>query len=156
MWPTIALEEFLADPQKALKKIAASSDIYFITENGKPILDIRPHSAEPPERTSSSKTLTNGVIVAEERSAGYDSAHWKPSRYTTISLAEFKQFAPGIYRQAKELGGTLLIMEDKRVRMELRYHDLAPLPSSDTRKNSVVYQGDIVSPIEPDGYGPFK
>ncbi|MET0267293.1 MAG: hypothetical protein ABW202_16975 [Duganella sp.] len=156
MWPTISLEEFLANPQLAVRKIASSSEVYLITENGKPILDIRPHNAEPPKITASSATLPHGAAISGYNGAGHDSTYWKPSRYTTISLAEFKQFAPAIYRQAKELGGTLLVMEDQRVRMELKYHDLAPLPSSDERKNSVAYQGDIVSPIEPDGYEPFK
>lgn len=49
MWPTISLEEFLANPQLAVRKIASSSEVYLITENGKPILDIRPYRSVPNE-----------------------------------------------------------------------------------------------------------
>lgn len=70
MWPTIALEEFLADPQKALKKIAASSDIYFITENGKPILDIRSFRSVPNEKMRGS-VLAEGDIVSPIEADGY-------------------------------------------------------------------------------------
>ncbi|WP_056158719.1 hypothetical protein [Duganella sp. Leaf126] len=81
---------------------------------------------------------------------------WKTTKYATMSLDEFDRLAPELHRRAKEHGGTLLVIEGRRVRMELKYHDLGPVPASDTLKSSVVYEGDIVSPIEADGYAPFK
>lgn len=81
---------------------------------------------------------------------------WKASSYETMSIEEFDRLAPELHRRVMENGGTLLIIEGRRVRMELKYHDLGPVQRSDALKGSVVYEGDIVSPIEADGYAPFK
>ena len=41
MWPTISLEEFLKNPLVAIREITASEKVFILTDNGKPILDIR-------------------------------------------------------------------------------------------------------------------
>lgn len=81
---------------------------------------------------------------------------WRESRYSTISIEEFDELAPEIHRLASKNGGTLLIVDGGRVRMELIYHDLDPVPAEDAFRGSVLYEGDVVSPIEADGYEPFK
>lgn len=59
-------------PAEGAKKIAASSDIYFITENGKPILDIRPFRSVPNEKMRGS-VLAEGDIVSPIEADGYAS-----------------------------------------------------------------------------------
>ena len=85
MWPTIALEEFLADPQKVLNKIAASSDIYFITENGKPIPDIRPFRSVPNEKMRGS-VLAEGDIVSPIEADGSMRPSDDTARYSRVDL----------------------------------------------------------------------
>jgi len=80
---------------------------------------------------------------------------WNTSSYDTMSLDEFDRLAPELHRRAKENGGTLLIIEGRRVRMELKYHDLGPVPDNEALKGSVLYEGDIVAPVEADGYAPL-
>ena len=75
---------------------------------------------------------------------------------TTISLAEFKQKAPEIYRRLIESGGPLFIEEDGRAIMEIRRFRLGPNISHSAGREAVVNEEDIVFPIEPDGYEPFK
>lgn len=62
MWPTISLEEFLANPQMALRKIASSSEVYLITENVKPILDVRPYRSVPDETLRGSVQAETDIL----------------------------------------------------------------------------------------------
>ncbi|TFW23418.1 type II toxin-antitoxin system Phd/YefM family antitoxin [Duganella callida] len=63
MWPTISLDEFLANPLAAIREIAASQQIFLITENGKPILDVRPYRSGPDEKLRGS-VIWSGDIVS--------------------------------------------------------------------------------------------
>lgn len=74
---------------------------------------------------------------------------------TAISLSEFKAKAPEIYRQLIESGGPLYIEKDGRAIMEIRKFQLGPKISHDPLRGMILNEGDIVSPIEADGYEPF-
>jgi hypothetical protein len=63
MWPTISLEKFLANPLAAIREIAASEKIFILTENGEPILDVRPYRSGPDEKLRGS-VLYSGDIVS--------------------------------------------------------------------------------------------
>ncbi|MRW93394.1 hypothetical protein GJ699_25725 [Duganella sp. FT80W] len=66
MWPTMSLEEFLANPLAAIREIAASEKIYFITENGEPILDVRPWRSGPDEKLRGSVLYCGDVVTPAE------------------------------------------------------------------------------------------
>ncbi|NVD74116.1 hypothetical protein D0T25_16770 [Duganella sp. BJB488] len=71
MWPTIPLEKFLENPLAVIREIAASEKIFFITENGKPILDVRPYRSVPIEKLRGS-VIYSGDIVSALEPAGYE------------------------------------------------------------------------------------
>lgn len=75
---------------------------------------------------------------------------------TTISLSDFKKQAPEIYRQLIESDGPLYIEKDGRAVLEIRKFQQGPKISHDPLRGMVLNQDDILSPIEPDGYEPFK
>jgi hypothetical protein len=74
---------------------------------------------------------------------------------TTISLSEFKEKAPDIYRRLIESGGPLYVEKDGRAVMEIRKFQEGPKISHDPLQAAVLNEDDIVFPIEPDGYEPF-
>lgn len=62
MWPTIPLEEFLANPLATIREIASSEKIFFITENGEPILDVRPYRKAPIEKLRGSVIYAGDIV----------------------------------------------------------------------------------------------
>ena len=62
MWPTISLEDFLANPLAAIREMAAAERVVLITENGKPILDIRPYRTGPDEKLRGSVTYCGDIV----------------------------------------------------------------------------------------------
>lgn len=66
MPPTITLEEFLAAPQQMLRKIAASNAVVFITDQGQPILDVRPFRRVPDETLRGSVLSQDDVLTPIE------------------------------------------------------------------------------------------
>ena len=62
MWPTISLEEFLNNPLAALREIAASEKVFILTENGQPILDIRPWRSCPDEKLRGSVIYCGDIV----------------------------------------------------------------------------------------------
>jgi hypothetical protein len=66
MWPTISLEEFLANPLAAIREIAASEKVFIITEKGKPILDVRPWRAGTIEELRGSVLYCGDVVTPVE------------------------------------------------------------------------------------------
>jgi len=75
----------------------------------------------------------------------------------TISLSEFEEQAPDIYRRLIESGGPLYVEKNGRAVMEIRKFQQGPMITHDPLRGAVLNDdGDIISPIEPDGYEPFK
>ncbi|MYN26581.1 hypothetical protein [Duganella levis] len=66
MWPTISLEEFLKNPLAAIREIAASEKVFILTENGEPILDIRPYRTGPDERLRGSVRYYGDIVAPVE------------------------------------------------------------------------------------------
>ncbi|MTV38855.1 hypothetical protein [Duganella radicis] len=66
MWPTMTLEAFLANPLAAIREIASSKKVYFITENGEPILDVRPWRSVPIEKLRGSVIYCGDVVTPVE------------------------------------------------------------------------------------------
>jgi hypothetical protein len=75
---------------------------------------------------------------------------------TSISLSEFKAKAPEIYERLLESDGPLYVEKDGRAIMEIRKFQHGPTISHHPEQGLVLNEGDIVFPIEPDGYEPFK
>ncbi|MYM91355.1 hypothetical protein [Duganella vulcania] len=73
-----------------------------------------------------------------------------------ISLSEFREQAPAIYRRLIESGGPLYVEMDGRAVMEIRKFQQGPTITHDPVRGVVLNDGDIVSPLEPDGYEPFE
>ena len=73
-----------------------------------------------------------------------------------ISLSEFKDKAPDIYRRLIESGGPLYVEKDGRAVMEIRKFQQGPTITHDPARGVILNDDDIVSPIEPDGYEPFE
>lgn len=66
MWPTMTLEEFLANPLAAIREIAASEKVFILTENGEPILDMRPWRSVPIEELRGSVIYCGDVVTPVE------------------------------------------------------------------------------------------
>jgi hypothetical protein len=62
----MTLEEFLANPLAAIREIASSEKVFILTENGKPILDVRPWRAGPLEELRGSITYCGDVVTPVE------------------------------------------------------------------------------------------
>lgn len=62
MWPTISLEEFMKNPLAAIREIAASEKVFIMTDNGEPILDIRPYRTGPDERLRGSVIYSGDIV----------------------------------------------------------------------------------------------
>jgi hypothetical protein len=75
---------------------------------------------------------------------------------TAISLMEFKEKAPEIYRRLVESGGPLYIEKDGRAVMEIRRFQDGPKITHDPERGIILNDGDIIFPVEPDGYEPFR
>ncbi|MYM82557.1 hypothetical protein GTP44_11400 [Duganella sp. FT50W] len=74
---------------------------------------------------------------------------------TAISLSEFKKSAPEIYRRLIESDGPIYIETDGRAVIQIRRFHHGP-EISHIREDLRLNDEDIVFPIEPDGYEPFK
>ncbi|WP_373989328.1 type II toxin-antitoxin system Phd/YefM family antitoxin [Duganella sp. BuS-21] len=66
MWPTISMEEFLANPLAALREISSSQKVLIITENGEPILDVRPYRTVPIEKLRGSLAYCGDIVSPVE------------------------------------------------------------------------------------------
>lgn len=66
MWPTMTLEAFLANPLAAIREIAASEKVFILTENGEPILDMRPWRSVPIEELRGSIIYCGDVVTPVE------------------------------------------------------------------------------------------
>lgn len=71
---------------------------------------------------------------------------------TSISLAEFKAKAPELYERLMESDGPLYIEKDGRAVMEIRKFQHGPAISHHPQQGVLLNDGNIVFPIEPDGY----
>ena len=71
---------------------------------------------------------------------------------TSISLAEFQAEAPELYERLMESDGPLYIEEDGRAVMEIRKFQHGPAISRRPQHGVLLNEGDIIFPIEPDGY----
>jgi hypothetical protein len=66
MWPTISLEELPANPCAAIHEIAASEKVFLLTENGQPILDIRPYRTVLAEKLRGSVVYCGDIVSPVE------------------------------------------------------------------------------------------
>lgn len=66
MWPTISLEEFLANPLATIREIAASEKVFIITDGGEPILDVRPYRTVPLEKLRGSVAYCGDIASPVE------------------------------------------------------------------------------------------
>jgi hypothetical protein len=62
----MSLEEFLKNPRAAIQEIAASEKVFILTENGEPILDIRPWRSCPDENLRGSVVYCGDIISPVE------------------------------------------------------------------------------------------
>lgn len=75
---------------------------------------------------------------------------------TRITKAEFLE-QPGEWLQKIAASGeSIVLMDDGSPVAELRPIRPKHYLPDDTLHGTVLYQGDLISPIEPDGYKPFK
>nr|WP_315259677.1 hypothetical protein [uncultured Duganella sp.] len=75
---------------------------------------------------------------------------------TAISLSEFKEIAPEIYRRLTESGGPLYVEKNGRAVMEIRTLQEGPKISYHPQRGITLNEDDILFPLEPDGYEPLK